>query len=486
MKLYGKGTITELIKGKKYRIALSYGKDPITGKYRRYQETFLGTKRQAELRIEAVRRELLFADELAKFGYSVEDVARCGLSIEAAIQSGKSVKEVCAEIERKQLEEANAVTLAEWCEKYLSICEGMGKQRTSTIKKNRSASKKLIDGLGAMKLAEITTDDVNSFYVSMRKNNIGESTIRLCHGLLKRIMNYAVDNDLIPKNPVDRATTPENPEPNRKWLDKDDASRLAHICVSGEPTSKKMAVFLALSLGTRLGETLGLTWSHLKLDGEVPYVLVIQQHTRYDTRTPLKTDRKGKPKGRIIPIDSTTLAALMTWKGCQREQLNKLGIEQGNDTPIITNALGDWQSHAKFEKWWRSFCVDNGFGKWTSDDGRSVVNLVIGDDAALFPSSDYVIRWRDADGWPCDADGRRYSRSHKRPICKQHYEGLHFHSLRHTHYSIRKADGMDDATLRALAGWETDAMLKVYAHPLESSIWKSAGFMDKLTTGASA
>jgi hypothetical protein len=57
-KLYGKGTITEIVKGKKYRLALSAGKDPITGKYRRHQETFLGTKRQAELRIEQIRREL--------------------------------------------------------------------------------------------------------------------------------------------------------------------------------------------------------------------------------------------------------------------------------------------------------------------------------------------------------------------------------------------------------------------------------------------
>ena len=30
-KLYGKGTITEIVKGKKYRLALSAGKDPMSG-----------------------------------------------------------------------------------------------------------------------------------------------------------------------------------------------------------------------------------------------------------------------------------------------------------------------------------------------------------------------------------------------------------------------------------------------------------------------
>lgn len=104
-KLYGKGTIIEIVKGKKYRLALSTGKDPMFGLiyklpervpdnafaigddgkpvkprvvfgeaspeekaayttwqtpvvYLRHQETFLGTKRQAQLRIEDIRREL--------------------------------------------------------------------------------------------------------------------------------------------------------------------------------------------------------------------------------------------------------------------------------------------------------------------------------------------------------------------------------------------------------------------------------------------
>ena len=30
-KLYGKGTISEIVKGKKYRLALSAGKDPMSG-----------------------------------------------------------------------------------------------------------------------------------------------------------------------------------------------------------------------------------------------------------------------------------------------------------------------------------------------------------------------------------------------------------------------------------------------------------------------
>ena len=69
--IYGMGTVEELIKGKKYRIQLPCGKDPVTGKYLRVRETFIGTKRQAELRIEEekrARREGIYGSD-TKGGY---------------------------------------------------------------------------------------------------------------------------------------------------------------------------------------------------------------------------------------------------------------------------------------------------------------------------------------------------------------------------------------------------------------------------------
>jgi len=377
---YGKATTEE-------RAAYATWQTPVV--YLRHQETFLGTKRQAQLRIEEIRREL---------------------------ESGK-------------VPNADQVTFADWCEQYLSMREDMDKRRIGTLKKDRSQAQHLIRRLGTVKVVDITPAIISNLYVSMRKEGVGDTTVLACHRLLKRIMKYAVENDLIVRNPVDRVETPKNPKPKRNSLSTVDTRRMGTIVTSGTPTANKTCVFLGLSLGARLGEVLGLTWGHVELDGDKPFAHIVQQHTRYGERTALKTDSDDNPVGRIVPLDASTVVVLKTWKAEQRKLLNDLGIEQGTNTPIITNAVGNWTSHAKFEKWWREFCVDHGFGRWLSDDDRPIIKLTVGEDASAYPGC--IIEWIDEEGWHCDENDRRFSRTYKRPQIKRHYDGLNFHELRY-------------------------------------------------------
>ena len=410
-------------------------------KYYQIKETFLGTKRQAELRVEEIRREL---------------------------ENGRRL-------------DANKITFADWCERYLAMREDSGKYRPKTLKQDRSLSKHLIRILGPVLIVDITPSMVDSVHSSMRRDGIGDTTVKQAHKLLKRILGYAVNNDVIQRNPVDPAESPKKPKPQRNALNTKEMNRLIEICVAGTPTANRMAVYLGLALGARLGEVLGLTWGHLALDGMRPYAHIVQQHTVEGKRAPLKTDKDDAPNpGRIIPLAESTVTALKTWKAVQCGQLNAIGIEQGSDTPLITNKLGSFTDHSRFGKWWRDFCVENRFGRWTDDEGREIVTLMLGDDAT--PYSDCVIEWRDSQGWPCDSSGRRYSRSYKRPKISRHYEGLRFHELRHTHFTMRLADGMDVPTAQALGGWSSpDVLLNVYAHPVSERIWSSAEFMDRLT-----
>lgn len=442
MKLYGKGTIKEIERGKKYHITLSCGKNPVTGKYERYTETFKGTKRQAQLHVEQIRRE---------------------------IESGKAVN-------------AGKITLADWVEQYLSNRESMGKCRPATLKRDRSLSRHISRHFGGAKVCEVTPHMIEGFYAALRSGGVGDTTVKQCHRLLKAIMRYAVNNDIIIRNPCDRVEAPRKPKPQRNAMTVGEANRIGTLCTSGTPTANRTAVYLALATGARLGEVLGLTWGHAAMFGERPFLHIVQQFTGAGEIAPLKTDKDDNPVGRVVPIDSPTVAALLAWKAEQCKQLNVLGIEQGNDTPIITNAVGGFVNHHNFEHWFQSFCVENGFGKLVTDEGKQLVTLTIGEDRGAYPEPDYCIMWRDSGGWPCDEDGKRYSRTYPRPKVRTHYQGLRFHELRHTHFTIRLAAGMDIPTAQALGGWSSPSMLlNVYAHPVAQNIWNSAGFMDRLT-----
>lgn len=439
-KLYGKGTIKELDKGKKYRIQLSIGKNPVTGKYDRHTETFLGTYRQAQLRIEELRRQYA---------------------------SGKAAN-------------ADSVVFSDWCDRFLSGREGLANVKPETLRHNRNTSKHLLKYLGDVRVVDISPVNVTDMYAAMRADGVGDSTIFHCHKLMKQIMADAVNNDICLRNPMDRVATPRKPKPKRKALSSDESKRLANIVTSGEPSANTTAVYTYLATGTRLGEVLGLKWDYVFLDEERPYIYFLYQLNRRGELVSLKTDDDDNPIGRVVPIDESTVSVLRAWKDAQREYLSELCIEQTGDTFVITNSLGSHCDHTNFERWWRSFCVKHGFGKMVDDEGREIVALTIGQDAS--EHSDCVIEWRDADGWPCDASGRRYSRSYKRPKVKSHYQGLTIHELRHTHFTHRLANGMDIPTAQALGGWSTPAMLlTTYAHPVPENVWASAGFMDALT-----
>lgn len=107
------------------------------------------------------------------------------------------IEDIRRELENGKAPNADKITFSELAEQYLSVREGMGNHRENTLRKERSLVKHLLDGLGNTKLADITPAVISSLYLDMRNNGIGDSTLASCHGLLRRIMRHAVDNDLL-------------------------------------------------------------------------------------------------------------------------------------------------------------------------------------------------------------------------------------------------------------------------------------------------
>lgn len=481
----GDGTIYEIVPGVKYKLVIYWLKDPNTDKPRRRTEVFEGTYKQAVRRIEAMHNEKKLMSEVALMGVNLDELEQYGLAEKTIFANRMSAREVAIELEKRKLEEAQSIRFSMWCEKYLSTREKLGERRKNTLDKDRTHSKHLLRYLADMKLVDITPETVRGIYADMRDGGMGDESLISCHGLLKRIMRDAYENDRVQRNIMDKVKQPERTtEVKRGKLEPEEASRLIQLILQDELTGYKVAVFLGIAIGARVGEILGLEWRHIDLDEQRPNIQVLQQHNRHKKRTPLKTEKNGNAKGRKVPIDESTAAVLRAWKSQQRTLLNNLGIEQTPNTPVIVNSVGNWVTHSDLRRWFCTFCVRNGYGRWLAEDGREIVELDIDDPlASMYESEEYLILWR-RDGWYCDENGNRYSRSNPNPNkkLKRKYDGLRFHWLRHTHFSMRLADGQDIPTCQALGGWsDPRVLMTVYAHPLDEKVWASAGFMDKLS-----
>jgi integrase len=90
---------------------------------------------------------------------------------------------------------------------------------------------------------------------------------------LKRLFNDALDLEMIPTNPAQRAKLPQAPEGRNRWLTSDEWRKVFAAChiepASDDPNPEQwlqQAAGLAVSLGTRRGELMHTTVLDVNLD----------------------------------------------------------------------------------------------------------------------------------------------------------------------------------------------------------------------------
>ena len=123
----------------------------------------------------------------------------------------------------------------------------------------------LKDHFGRRKLAEIKTMDVEQFLRKLRKDGRASSYIAQCRGMLHQIMNKAVANDFLMKNPVAYAEKMRKQPPKEKEAFTADEMRILFRELPDDRIG--WSIRLLLATGMRAQELLGLEPRHIAQDG---------------------------------------------------------------------------------------------------------------------------------------------------------------------------------------------------------------------------
>ena len=123
----------------------------------------------------------------------------------------------------------------------------------------------LKDHFGRRKLAEIKTMDVEQFLRKLRKDGRASSYIAQCRGMLHQIMNKAVANDFLMKNPVAFAEKMRKQPPKEKEAFTADEMRILFRDLPDDRIG--WSIRLLLATGMRTQELLGLEPRHIAADG---------------------------------------------------------------------------------------------------------------------------------------------------------------------------------------------------------------------------
>jgi len=411
--LSGIGSVEKTGRKNTWRIRVALGKDTVTGKYRKSpSRTVHGTKSEAT----------------------------------------KALMEYRAEIMDASAVRPSDITVGEYAVRFHEEREH---EFRSPLAWNREAYeiKRIAEAFGAYRLQELDTLTLRSAYSRMRKEGATESRLHRVHQKLSQIMNQAVDDGLVAKNPCSPISIPRPKPKERHSLTVGEAQRLNSTILGMPVSAQHCAVLLALHTGMRRGEVLGLTWEHVHFDKRKLYVA--QQYA--SDKVP--RDPKSKKSKRWISLDSEIVAYLEEWKRVQRSELearkrrlegedtDAIAIPQTEKSPVVSNVYGGYYDPNIFGRWFREFCVENGFG----EQGRA-------------------IRYVDSRGIP--------------RIKRTGYEGLKFHELRHTQATLLISNGADIKTVQNRLGHSTAALtMDIYAHAIEQNDREAADEIGELLGG---
>ena len=377
-----------------YEYRFNLGKDPETGKYRYSPKRTLHCKSKNKRGREAELREALEA-------YKTE--------LNTGIVPAKSTPQ----------------TVGEYAEQFHALRKGTMRSPLSYDREGYDIAH-IKTLFGNVRLTALKPLVIKEAYAKARKEGtFSESELHKIHAKLSQIMKEAVNDELLAKNPCAKISVPRPQAAERQALSADEARRLLECLQEGELDAHKVAVLLMLGTGMRRGEALGLTWEHVDLENGDVYIC--QQFAK----DKVLREPKSAMSKRHLSISSGLTDVLRTWKAAQAEYLLQLAERQIGRTPVASNDLGQHMDPNNFNRWFRDWCCEHGFGERTKEE------------------EPYV-----------DSQGRKRTR-------KRGYRGLTPHMLRHTQATLLIGANADIKTVQARLGHSSvNLTLNTYSHAI--------------------
>ncbi len=302
----GQGTITEIEKGKVYRLFLSAGKGP-DGKYVRITETVHGSFRAAQSRLGAVRNKLDTGAHVARKAETVGDfIARWWPAKSASL----------------------APTTAR-C--YRDLIDGH-----------------ILMAIGNCPLQRLTGQDISAMLTAIISRGHTPRAAST-HGVLRIILRSAVKMGALGRNPMDGVPQPRPPYREMKILAPADWRRVRDHFTSRESHWTPFFT-LAITSGLRRSELAGLRWGDL--DTESGILTVRRAVHKLQPGEFIVREPKTARSRRAVALDQGTLSVLAT----HRKQVDTVAGMFGRSVQpadyIFASADGNpWSPQAASRAW---------------------------------------------------------------------------------------------------------------------------------------
>ncbi|MFJ4434777.1 tyrosine-type recombinase/integrase [Streptomyces sp. NPDC088923] len=334
-------------------------------------------------------------------------------------------------------------TVAMWLTHWIESIAPLAVNENTIVGYGVAVRKHLIPALGAHRLDKLGPEHIERFYGKMRASGRKPATIHQIHRTFRAALNEAVRRGHLGQNPVKLAKAPRLREKEVEPFTVDEVQRLL-AAADRRRNSARWAV--ALSLGLRQGEALGLKWTDVDLNRGVLMVRRSRRRPQYAHGC-----GDGAPCGRkagYCPQRQRTNPEVADTKS--RAGRRAVGLP-----PQLVDLLREHRKRQDAER-------EAAGGKWADEDWLFATETGRG----TSPRTDY-------DDW-------------KELLHAAKVRDARLHDARHTAATVLLILGVAERAVMGLMGWSSTAMAARYQHMVDTVrndiarqvdglIWKPSG-----------
>jgi integrase len=179
--------------------------------------------------------------------------------------------------------------------------------------------------IGSTPIHKVTALGLDKLYAALERDGLGPDRIRRVHTILRSAFKQAIKWQMIARNPVPDASPPPVPDREIEAPEPHEYRRLVTKAAGdrGQLLLSAVAVHLGATIGSRRGEICGLQWPDIDFDDET--ITVRRAVAVVPGVGDVVKELKEKRRRSRIPIDAGTIDLLWLWN-METSELRAQGI----------------------------------------------------------------------------------------------------------------------------------------------------------------
>ena len=226
--------------------------------------------------------------------------------------------------------------LAEWIDRWCDTALEVSPRKPSTKNLYRTLARKHLQPapLGLIPLDRLRKSHIDGLIVGLRKQELADSTVRQIYTVLRAVLDDAVLDGLLARNPCRLVRRPGVQRSEARYLD---AATVSAVLSAAEGLRYRPVLMLIAGTGLRRGEAVALHWEHVNLtDGSLKVTATM---CRVGAEL-LITEPKTARSRRTVPLSPAMVALLKAHKAAQAADRLQAGDRWTDTGLVFTTELG--------------------------------------------------------------------------------------------------------------------------------------------------